>query len=87
MAGKGEHFRKRKQYVQSPSGEKMRLTQGVLYGKRRGVGRNKDAEKSKAWIMTSLYILLKSMAFFLSVKGRYVSVLNRRHIYVLERLL
>ena len=48
MAGKGEHFRKRKQYVQSPSGEKMRLTQGVLYGKRRGVGRNKDAEKSKA---------------------------------------
>ena len=86
MAEKGEYFRKQKQYVQNPNGEKMWFTQGVLYGDRRGVGRKKDGEKSKAWIMTSLYILLRSMAFILSVIGRYVSILNRRLICVLERL-
>lgn len=53
-------------------------TRPRVYSERRGVGRNKDGEKSKAQIVTSLYILLRSIVFILSIIGRYGSVLNRR---------
>lgn len=47
------------------------------YGPVRRHERSKDGEKSKAHIMTSLYVVLRSMAFILNVIGRNEGILNR----------
>lgn len=49
----------------------------MLYSRRKRVWRNEDGKKSKAQIITSLYVLLRSMTFILSIIGSCGTILNR----------